>query len=524
MEEARRPARALAHPLWWVALLLLVVNDHLLKAAGWLPGAVTGKLSDVAGLLVAPALLAALLGLRTRRALGLAHAAVGAGFAAINLWPAAARALEAATAVTPFPWQVTVDPTDLLALPALLLSWTVLVPAMGRPVALRRPLSVGTALAGAVACLGTSPPPDPVYPSWRADLVVGNATDRTLVLRLRPLKDSVRLDCAAVAAAPNRVLRPELFGPAAVTWEVQPDRTVPARGTGEEAALEQAECFAYLLEGGGLPRTLLFWRAVDYPVTNLSSLVSQASAANLVVLRASGAAVVPDAHPAAFVPAFVATESPTEPPCRVPDATGGGDWSEPLLLGTFELVAVERGADGCFLLDLVVADSGSPRRTYVCAPLGGLPFEPGERLRIARLERGAGGGAITGLELTGGATRLRLGRGADLVPFVDGGAATLRAVRGCGVTLDACGDWLIPLSAAVQDAGGRRLSDLDAGGSVDVGGGRLTLLRAFDLAVADSDCLPLAEDLERVVESLWVGPVAGSEEPPPAEDGEEDAR
>ncbi|WP_345393526.1 hypothetical protein [Nonomuraea salmonea] len=33
-------------------MLVLLVNDHLLKAA--FPGVVTGKLSDVAGLLVAP--------------------------------------------------------------------------------------------------------------------------------------------------------------------------------------------------------------------------------------------------------------------------------------------------------------------------------------------------------------------------------------------------------------------------------------------------------------------------------------
>ncbi|MFB9474957.1 hypothetical protein ACFFR3_36155 [Nonomuraea salmonea] len=40
-------------------MLVLLVNDHLLKAA--FPGVVTGKLSDVAGLLVAPALVALLL-------------------------------------------------------------------------------------------------------------------------------------------------------------------------------------------------------------------------------------------------------------------------------------------------------------------------------------------------------------------------------------------------------------------------------------------------------------------------------
>jgi hypothetical protein len=52
------PARALLTPTWLLALVVLALNDHLLKGAGLLPGAVTGKLSDLAGMLVAPVLLA----------------------------------------------------------------------------------------------------------------------------------------------------------------------------------------------------------------------------------------------------------------------------------------------------------------------------------------------------------------------------------------------------------------------------------------------------------------------------------
>src|SRR6516225_7391004 len=63
--NARRPGsreRALAwlaHPLTAGALVLLVVNDHVLKAVR--PGWVTGKLSDAAGLVLAPALFGVLL-------------------------------------------------------------------------------------------------------------------------------------------------------------------------------------------------------------------------------------------------------------------------------------------------------------------------------------------------------------------------------------------------------------------------------------------------------------------------------
>jgi hypothetical protein len=55
------PRAGLAHPAWWLALALLALNDHVLKGAGLLPAWLTGKLSDVAGLVVAPVLLAALL-------------------------------------------------------------------------------------------------------------------------------------------------------------------------------------------------------------------------------------------------------------------------------------------------------------------------------------------------------------------------------------------------------------------------------------------------------------------------------
>ena len=51
------PGDALLHPLAIAALCLLLVNDHVLKAAA--PGAITGKLSDFAGLAFFPVLLVA---------------------------------------------------------------------------------------------------------------------------------------------------------------------------------------------------------------------------------------------------------------------------------------------------------------------------------------------------------------------------------------------------------------------------------------------------------------------------------
>src|SRR5688572_15378792 len=80
---------------WWLALAVLALNDHVLKGSGLLPGVLTGKLSDFAGLIVAPLLLCALLGVRTDRARALAFAAVIAPFVAIKTSEPAALAAAA---------------------------------------------------------------------------------------------------------------------------------------------------------------------------------------------------------------------------------------------------------------------------------------------------------------------------------------------------------------------------------------------------------------------------------------------
>lgn len=131
------------------ALAILILNDRILKAA-W-PGLVTGKLSDVAGLIVTPLAIQAAweVGLWARhrwtapssRVLAVAIVLVGIGFSAIQVWQPAMElyrwglgtaqwpflALGAALSGAPLPAivpvQATADAGDLLALPALALSW-----------------------------------------------------------------------------------------------------------------------------------------------------------------------------------------------------------------------------------------------------------------------------------------------------------------------------------------------------------------------------------------------------------------
>lgn len=158
------PWRALRHPLWCAALAVLVVNDHLLKGAGLLPGAITGKLSDVAGLIVAPALLATLVGAHRRAALVACHVVPVLALALLKLVPGAAEAVVAAAAALGESWAIVADPTDVLASPAALLAWTVLVPRMREPHRPRRDArALVLAAAGALACGATSrmPPQSP---------------------------------------------------------------------------------------------------------------------------------------------------------------------------------------------------------------------------------------------------------------------------------------------------------------------------------------------------------------------------
>lgn len=127
MESARIAVRALTHPLSLVAIGFLVLNDHVLKHVA--AGPVTGKLSDVAGLVFFPLLIAIALGPVTRRprvTLWVSIVFTGVWFAAVNTFPVAAWATERLVAPI-WRWNITVDPTDLLTLPALGLAgivWT----------------------------------------------------------------------------------------------------------------------------------------------------------------------------------------------------------------------------------------------------------------------------------------------------------------------------------------------------------------------------------------------------------------
>ena len=121
---ARRAAlRWLVHPVTCAALVVLLVNDHRLKLAygtWW-----TGKLSDVAGLVVAPPLLAVLVTVacgrrapRPGRLVVGSGLAVALGFAVVKTTAAGAALATAVWTALAGPSLVRADATDLLTLPA----------------------------------------------------------------------------------------------------------------------------------------------------------------------------------------------------------------------------------------------------------------------------------------------------------------------------------------------------------------------------------------------------------------------
>lgn len=153
-DRVRAPS-LLVHPLPIGAAAVLVVNDHLLKAAAWPSAAVAGKLSDLAGLFLFPILATAL----TRRRFATAWViATAAAFTALKLWPAFNRAVE----VT---WgRNALDPTDLACLPVLAFSWLYLQRGHAPAGALRRAAATGFV---AIACAATPAPRyQRDYPFW----------------------------------------------------------------------------------------------------------------------------------------------------------------------------------------------------------------------------------------------------------------------------------------------------------------------------------------------------------------------
>ncbi len=239
--------------------MVLLLNDHLLKGAGLLPGWLTGKLSDVAGLIVAPVLVAALLdGGRSARVLAIA--AVGSAFAAIKLSASAASAVEQLTAVLGVPWKLWSDPSDLLALPALGLAWLIQQRAACAQAWTPTWLERAGVVVGALSCMATSVD----YTELRTAVFLENRTyfdQRVDVYRAPPLDCSnlgdptPSLDASQFTFEACRTIEP---------FERLPlDQDAWLPGSGEPQPAPGPRCDAVIVSAAGLEPTLIFWNDVE---------------------------------------------------------------------------------------------------------------------------------------------------------------------------------------------------------------------------------------------------------------------
>jgi hypothetical protein len=253
----------------------LVLNDHVLKGSSS-PGVVTGKLSDLAGLVVAPVLVCALVRARSPEARALCFAFVVLPFLAVKVVPAAARAVAVGLSVVGIPSRLWTDPSDLIALVVLPIAWLLARPAEANAdadaQAPPRPLSAlerAGAVLGSAACLATSSQGKILEGS----LFLVNASPRPITLSIR--RPSLALDCDALESSPDVNLEPAQFAfdrclrlpfasPGVLDRRPSPDTAgeplPPAQHSG---------CDAVMLSAPGLGSVMILWR--DEPKVELDA-------------------------------------------------------------------------------------------------------------------------------------------------------------------------------------------------------------------------------------------------------------
>lgn len=266
MHSMAHRARVLRNPVFLAALALLLVNDHILKGAGLFPGWVTGKLSDFAGLIVAPVLFGVLSGARSRVARGTAIGTVAIGFSVLELSPAAAARYDAMLGSIGVPSRSWADPTDLIALIVLPIAWWVLqadVPVSDRRgvVRMSQRVLLGVAL---FACIATTRPPT----GWITDAWIHNVTNETIDVRIqwvRGARDCTLLESEELAL--DAAVDPALFT-AGATFRLDPGMMVPIDPIDAQVALEDGRprgsgeaCQIARISIDGVPETIAFWRS-----------------------------------------------------------------------------------------------------------------------------------------------------------------------------------------------------------------------------------------------------------------------
>ncbi len=428
--------RAVVHPLWWAAVGVLLLNDHVLKGAGVLPGWLTGKLSDVVGLIVLPPLLALLFGADRPGRRMLAMVVSGAALAGVNLWPAAARGLEVAMGALGLSARVWVDPTDLLALPALLLAWPLCRPLEQARAGLALTVQRLALAIAAFACVATTTSDDDEKSDADDAPALENRTAGSLTL----------LIASTEGAGGCRLYRDDRI--AAITLDAFVNRREVTLAEDERVPLAEVaptDCGAawVLLPDGD--EIFVHWRDLD-PIDGFVPEDDGSRLARLITVEGRDGRYTSDLGDDLF--RFELGDEPPNPSCPTEEVEHSLEWSLPASpQGFFELDEVRTADDGCLEVDWISQsdDTAEPDTQRLCVPEWAFPFEAREVLSLL-LERGERGGH-----------RLQISRIEEeevtlqLVLFADAGEDLLgdTPVQGleaddCFGGLSACGAYLRP--------------------------------------------------------------------------------
>jgi hypothetical protein len=473
--------RAFAHPVYWSALLLLIVNDHVLKGAGVLPGAITGKLSDFAGMLVAPPLLALVLGAGRRGARMLAVALVGALFALIKLWPDAARALEQTLALAHVRSRVWLDATDLWALALLPLALPLCAPPAARPQPRRSAGWAARAVVGvaALACVATTGSDDEESDGQDDLPQIENDTGDPLAVIVASTEGAggcglYRDDRISALTAGAFIAPREL---------VMQDGARAALPVGSSAG----RCGAASIGLPGGQTLLVFWRDLD-EIESLAPDDDERWRARRV--RISGGEGDFAFDIGEDLETFELGGEPPEPTC--PEIAPAHTLEFTALAaaqGFFELGELRAADDGCLEVDwFAPAGDTSPDTQRLCVPDWAFPFEVGEQLSLVQEIDPLGPRALSVTRHGGDGVDRQLLIWNDADELAGSRATGLRPLDCVGV-VSACGAYVRPLELEIRG----REEPLQSGDELTVEGEapketRLLVGAARDVAWSSGTC------------------------------------
>jgi hypothetical protein len=463
------PTKSIAHPLWSLSLMVLLANDHLLKGAGVLPSWVTGKLSDLAGYFLFPSLLAVILRVQTRRGLILCHLATVALLLLTELSPGFCQLVLAVSGHRLWP-----DPTDLVALVAIGLSWHILarlalLPEPQRQVSERR--NKALVFIGAVASVATSPSrpiDEPVSWAQPAEVYVLSNRGQSVQVRLSAPRDGVLFDCESAMKNPQSLFSESQFS-VVNHVTLRHNDALPLLNPADRGS---SACQVFLLAVEGSPQQIVAWRTGTFTVGNA---VGQAGGRILILQTELNA---PDGL---LWPAPTESATPTTAACAGSDPGTEPTWS--LIVpqsGPYTLRSVSKGGDGCSVLTLL---KGSVETRFtVCSDPVDLPFVAGDAVSFRGTADGSDGLVIEG-QSAGKTVTMTLVRRAYDLPAVSLTPACSPVRRACGA-----GE-AVAMSVPTVLGSSRPLSrgeaDVQSSGSTQV---RVTMLRAENVRLTDSAC------------------------------------